>query len=131
MKRTRILIDASQNYVAAKNDWSDLDDIMNYYLEHQDEAERIAEESKRTFRDRYLTPAAEACYIRRMIYEYAKVQNFEPPLYKNITEEDGKVTKKMRGYSWERFAFKGPKEFKIPGGPEGYWFKSNQIDFED
>ncbi|KAL9078160.1 MAG: hypothetical protein Q9157_002918 [Trypethelium eluteriae] len=120
-----------QNYVAAKNDWSDLNDIMDYYLLNQDEAERIAEESARTFRDRYLTPAAEACYIRRMIYEYAKVQNFEPQLYKNITNDDGTVTRRMRGVSWERFAFKAPARFDIPGGPEGYWFKSNQVDFED
>lgn len=104
---------------------------MDYYLSHQDEAERIAEESRRTFRDRYLTPAAEACYIRRMIYEYAKAQNFEPQLYKNVTEEDGTVTEKMRGFSWERFAFKAPKKFDVPPFPEGYWFKSNQIDFED
>ncbi|KAI9657948.1 MAG: hypothetical protein M1821_002605 [Bathelium mastoideum] len=120
-----------QNYVAAQNDWSDLENIMDYYLEHQDEAERIAEESKRFFRDRYLTPAAEACYIRRMIYEYAKVQNFEPQLYRNDTNEDGTVTTRVRGVSWERFAFRAPKKFDVPPFPEGYWFKSNQIDFED
>ncbi len=95
---------------------------MNYYLEHQDEAERIGEETRRTFRNRYMTPAAEACYIRQMIYEWAKVQNFKPQLYK-----DGKT----RGYSWERFVFRSPDRFDIPAPPDDYFFKSNQIDFED
>ena len=103
---------------------------MEYYLNHQDEAERIAQESIRTFRDRYLTPAAEACYIRRMIYEWAKVQTFEPELYKNKTTKDG-MKEEMRGYSWEKFAWKPPAPFAIPAPPDDYFFKSNQIDFED
>lgn len=120
-----------QNYVAVKNDWSDLDEKITYLLKNQDEAEAIAERSREVFRDRYLTPAAEACYIRRMIYEWKKVQNFEPVLFKNITEEDGAVVEKMRGYSWESFAWRKPKPFNIPPPPKDYFFKSNQIDFED
>ncbi|RYP79588.1 hypothetical protein DL769_002898 [Monosporascus sp. CRB-8-3] len=121
----------NQNYIPAKNDWSDLEDIMNYYLEHQDEAERIAEETRRTFRDRYMTPAAEACYIRQMIYEWAKVQKFDPKLYKQVKDDNGEVKEKQRGYSWERFVFRAPARFDIPPPPDDYFFKSNQIDFED
>ena len=104
---------------------------MDYYLSHPAEAARIAEESVRTFRDRYLTPAAEACYIRRMIYEWATVQTFEPQLFKNVTSDDGKVTEKMRGMSWEKFAFRPPAFFQQPAPPDDYFFKSNQVDFED
>jgi len=40
---------------------------MEYYLNHTEEAERIAKNSVRTFRERYLTTAAEACYWRALI----------------------------------------------------------------
>ncbi|KAJ1337796.1 EGF-domain serine glucosyl/xylosyltransferase [Microdochium nivale] len=116
----------SQNYIAAKSDWSDLDQIMNHYLEHPEEAARIGEETKKTLRDRYMTPAAEACYIRQMIHEWAKVQNYEPQLYK---QRDGKET--MRGRSWERFMFQSPPRFDIPPPPNDYFFKSDKVDFED
>lgn len=114
-----------QNYIAVHNDWSDLRATMEHYLTPagQKEAERIADETQRTFRDRYMTPAAEACYIRRMIYEWAKVQKWEPQLYK----KDGH----MRGFSWERFAWRRPPQFKIPPPPDDYFFKSDEVDFED
>ncbi|KAI1252836.1 hypothetical protein MGN70_005042 [Eutypa lata] len=121
----------NQNYIAVKNDWSDLDEKMNYYLEHQDEAARIGEETERTLRNRYMTPAAEACYIRRMIYEWAKVQQFQPKLYKQVKNDKGETVDRMRGYSWERFVFRNPDRFDIPAPPDDYFFKSNQIDFED
>ena len=114
-----------QNYIAVKNDWSDLRATMEHYLtpSGQIEAESIAEQTKSTFRDRYMTPAAEACYIRRMIHEWDKVQQWKPQLWK----PDGQ----MRGVSWERFAWRRPKEFKIPKPPDDYFFKSDQVDFED
>lgn len=99
---------------------------MNHYLEHPEEAARIGEETKKTLRDRYMTPAAEACYIRQMIHEWAKVQNYEPQLYK---QRDGKET--MRGRSWERFMFQSPPRFDIPPPPNDYFFKSDKVDFED
>lgn len=115
-----------QNYIATKNDWSDLEEKMDYYLAHQDEAERIAERGRAVFRDRYMTPAAEACYIRRMIYEWAKVQKWEPKLYKDDKMEH------MRGVSWERFSWRaGPHLDGKPNPPDDYFFKSDQVAFED
>jgi hypothetical protein len=114
-----------QNYIAVKNDWSDLPEKMDYYLKHQEEAERIAEQGRRTFRDRYMTPAAEACYIRRMIYEWAKVQQWEPKLYKDDEQEH------MRGFSWERFSWRPGPRFDIPKPPDDYFFKSDKVAFED
>lgn len=115
-----------QNYIATKNDWSDLEEKMDHFLAHQEEAEKIAEQGRRTFRDRYMTPAAEACYIRRMIYEWAKVQKWEPKLYKD------KEMEHMRGVSWERFSWRrGPHLDGKPNPPDDYFFKSEQIAFED
>jgi hypothetical protein len=120
-----------QNYIPVKNDWSDLKEKMQHYLTHPAEAERIAEQAKRTFRDRYMTPAAEACYIRRMIFEWKKVQNWEPELFIKEEDKKGKEKWRARGVSWERFAWRAPKPFHPPPFPEGYFFKSDMVDFED
>jgi hypothetical protein len=41
--------------------------------ENMAEAEKIARNSVRTFRERYLTQAAEACYWRRLIRAWREV----------------------------------------------------------
>lgn len=81
-----------------------------------DFARAIAAESVSTFRDRYLTPAAEACYWRRLIHAWASVQAFEPRLYDYDGEVDVEVVqgetvrkgdgRRRRGMSWERYAFR-------------------------
>ena len=70
-----------QNIIPVKADFSDLPAKMDHYLAHPEDAKRIAQNSVATFRDRYLTPAAEACYWRRMIRAWAEVQDFEPELF--------------------------------------------------
>ena len=77
-----------QNYVAVKRDWSDLADRMKELENNPTRARRIAHEVTSFFRDRYLTPAAEACYLRRMITVYATVQNFEPQSHYLANPED-------------------------------------------
>ena len=101
---------------------------MQYYLSHSEEAERIATEGVRTFRDRFLTPAAEACYWRKLIREYAKAQTWKPQLYKEITKKDGTRHLKRRGVSWERFVFRPPKQLDYLDRKIENW---NEIDFED
>ncbi|KAI2602185.1 glycosyl transferase family 90-domain-containing protein [Hypoxylon sp. NC1633] len=101
-----------QNYVRVNRDWSDLKAQMDGLTADPDRARRIARESTRVFRDRYLTPAAEACYWRRMIHSWRAVMDFEPRRYE--TKEDG--TKVRRGVSWERFAFRQKKSFE-----HGFW----------
>ncbi|KAF2089478.1 hypothetical protein K490DRAFT_8484, partial [Saccharata proteae CBS 121410] len=71
-----------QNYVKVSRDFSDLDEKMSFLIANPERAKEIAAESVRVFRDRYLTPAAEACYWRRMFSSYASVQAFKPQLYK-------------------------------------------------
>ena len=52
---------------------------MEYFLkeDNSEEGKRIANNSVRTFRERYLTPAAEACYWRKLIKGWSEV-SFEP-----------------------------------------------------
>ena len=76
-----------QNYIEVERDWSDLEDKITYYLGHPEEAERIAQNAVKTFRDRYLTPAAEACYWRKLIRGWAEV-SFEPEFYKPEVKRD-------------------------------------------
>ena len=97
---------------------------MNYYLSHPAEAEALAHESATTFRDRYLTPAAEACYWRRMVRNWAEVQRFEPKLWKKPKmDENSTIIEeyKMRGISFERWAFRaevsGEHGIAIPNDP--------------
>ncbi|KAI0173123.1 glycosyl transferase family 90-domain-containing protein [Hypoxylon sp. FL1284] len=101
-----------QNYVKVKRDWSDLKAQMDGLLADPDKGRRIALESTAVFRDRYLTPAAEACYWRRMIHTWHAVMNFEPRRFE--TKADG--TKVRRGVSWERFSFRQKQSFE-----HGFW----------
>ncbi|KAI0376322.1 glycosyl transferase family 90-domain-containing protein [Hypomontagnella monticulosa] len=101
-----------QNYVKVKRDWSDLPAQMDGLLADPDRTRHIAQESARVFRDRYLTPAAEACYWRRMIRNWHAVMDFRPRRYES--NEHG--IKVRRGVSWERFAFRQKKSFE-----HGFW----------
>ncbi|KAK8128101.1 hypothetical protein PG984_009209 [Apiospora sp. TS-2023a] len=97
-----------QNYVEVKRDWSDLVPKMEELLADPERARAIASESTRVFRDRYLTPAAEACYWRRMFRAWRSVMDFEPRTH--YVHPDG--SRKRRGVSWERFAFRQEKSFE-------------------
>lgn len=90
---------------------------MQYYLSNPATTARIANNSVATFRDRYLTPAAEACYWRRLIRAWAEVQAFSPEAYVDIAAPDGSVRKKQRGVDWEIFAHPDPNfPFRFPEG---------------
>lgn len=60
------------------------------------EAQRIADNSVRTFRERYLTPAAEACYWRRLWAAYASVSE-SPKLWRD------EARRAKRGLRFETF----------------------------
>ncbi|BCR89787.1 uncharacterized protein ACHE_50985A [Aspergillus chevalieri] len=64
-----------QNYVEVERDFSDLADKLEPLVENPDAAKRIADNSVRTFRERYLTKAAEACYWRALFDGYGAVWN--------------------------------------------------------
>ena len=77
-----------QNYVAVRRDWSDLEARMRELETDPTRARRVAREVAASFRDRYLTPAAEACYLRRMLTVYASVQGFEPESHYDVAAVD-------------------------------------------
>jgi hypothetical protein len=81
-------------------DWSDLDEKMDWLISHPADAARIARNNVKQFRDRYLTPAAEACYWRRLITEWG-THSFEPEFYEM---KDGK--RQWRGNPFENFGLK-------------------------
>ncbi|CAI7653718.1 unnamed protein product [Penicillium crustosum] len=85
------------NYIEVDRDWSDLSRKIDYLIDNPEIAERIANNAVRTFRDRYLTPAAESCYWRQLIRQYSAVCDFEPVLFS--TGRDGKT--QSRGVSYD------------------------------
>lgn len=87
-----------QNIVMIDRDFNDLEATIDYLRQNQKIAQNIARNSRRTFRDQYLTPAAEVCYWRSLIRGWAEV-SFEPELHK---ESNG--TRKMRGLPFSSFA---------------------------
>ena len=93
-----------QNYVQVQRDFADLPTKMDALLADPTEAQRIADNSVRTFRERYLTPAAEACYWRQLWHGYAKVS--EPGELFTIVE--GKRMK--RGLRYETFVLLSSQE---------------------
>ncbi|PYI09655.1 hypothetical protein BO78DRAFT_394838 [Aspergillus sclerotiicarbonarius CBS 121057] len=90
------------NYVEVERDFSDLDRKMAFLIDNPEAAQRIAENAVKTFRDRYLTPAAESCYWRHLIRQYASSCEFEPVLY---TQENGK--RQPRGVPFESWVLTG------------------------
>ncbi|KAL2841890.1 glycosyl transferase family 90-domain-containing protein [Aspergillus pseudoustus] len=68
------------NYVQVGRDWSDLERKVEHLIDNPGVAERIAGNAVKTFRERYLTPAAESCYWRYLITKYAEASGFEPVL---------------------------------------------------
>jgi len=64
--------------MSKSSDFGDLLERIEWLQEHDDEAERIATNNVNIFRRRFLTPAAEVCYWRRLIHRWGEV-SFERP----------------------------------------------------
>ncbi|PYH46266.1 uncharacterized protein BP01DRAFT_373256 [Aspergillus saccharolyticus JOP 1030-1] len=84
------------NYVEVERDFSDLAANLKALLDDPSRAERIANNSVETFRDRYLTKAAEACYWRMLFERYSSVWNSSVP-------HGSKNQQKERGVRYESF----------------------------
>lgn len=89
---------ATQNFVQVERDFSDLPEKMEHLTTHMEESRRIAQNSARTFRDRYLTPAAEACYWRKLVSGWGQV-SFQPEFYTGVG-----ASRKWRGVPFESYA---------------------------
>lgn len=88
-----------QNYVPVRRDFSNLEGIVNHYLDHPSEAQKVIANSVATFRERYTTPAATSCYFRRLIAGWAEV-SFTPNAF--VQPVDGAITQR-RGVSFAEF----------------------------
>lgn len=89
----------AQNIVEVETDFSDLEEKVLYLLQNPDRAQQIAKNNVDTFRDRYLTPAAQACYWRRLLRSWADV-SFKPEAWE-VEERTG--AKMTRGVPFESF----------------------------
>jgi hypothetical protein len=114
----------AQNYVSTKRDYSDLPKKMKKLLNpsHYDKTKLIADNAKSMFRERYLTPAAEACYWRALIRGWASVQDFTPQFWIEVDEYDKILQKnltkrKPRGAPFEAYAIMEQIEWPIPAKP--------------
>ncbi|TKX22774.1 hypothetical protein C1H76_4808 [Elsinoe australis] len=111
-----------QNYVQVRRDWKDLKGTMKWLLgeEGKERAEDVARRSKEVFRDRYLSPAAEACYWRELIRGWSEVQDFTPEFWEEVAvEEDGvkRMIRKPRGVPFESYAIMEATDWSMPSKP--------------
>ncbi|KAI5805224.1 glycosyl transferase family 90-domain-containing protein [Geopyxis carbonaria] len=98
----------AQNWVKVNDDWSDLQEKVEGLLGDPEKAERIANNTVSVFRDRYLTPASEACYWRRLFEAWAEVQP------EGTAEKEAALGPEERGTAWESYAVMGGKfEWKL------------------
>ncbi len=104
-----------QNFLRVEKDFSDLETQLAHLRARPEQAARIASNGVEIFRDRYLTPAAQSCYWRKLIRGYGSV-SFKPLLYesafKNGTDDEAatsnssgvsKVVGRLRGTPFETY----------------------------
>lgn len=94
-----------QNYVEVDVEFNDLEGEIQRLEKSKKEVQRIASNNVKTFRERYLTPAAEACYWRRLIHGWSEV-SFQPAFYKYVNG-----TREWRGLPVESFVLEGRLEW--------------------
>lgn len=87
-----------QNYIEVDREFDGLEAAVDELQRNDRRAEAIATNSVQTFRERYLTSAAEACYWRRLFRGWAEV-SFEPAFYQNVSG-----VLEWRGLPFESFA---------------------------
>ena len=102
-----------QNYVPVRRDYSDLDKKVTKLTKDPTlrEAQVIADNSVKTFRDRYGTPAAEACYWRRLINGWSEV-SFQPNATHEVSVNFSGVPTletRLKGIAFEEFII-NPKD---------------------
>lgn len=111
---------ARQNFVEVRRDFADLEStILGLEKGRASAAEKIAEESVRVFRERYLTPAAEACYWRALMRGWASAQGWQPEFW-GVQRENGTLGRVglekgemvWRGVPWESYSLMRTLEWK-------------------
>lgn len=95
-----------QNFVQVSRGFTDLEQAIQELRKDDSKARKIADNNVETFRERYLTPAAETCYWRRLIHGWARATDFEPQFYKEVNG-----TLQWRGVPLESFALENRLEW--------------------
>lgn len=98
------LLDTGVNCVRVERNFTDLETNIKYYDQHLDEAQVIADNARSTFRERYTTPAAAACYWRKLLRAWSSV-SFKPVTRDNNNTISGESDwpGPLRGISFEQF----------------------------
>jgi len=103
----------TQNFVQVRRDFKDLKSTVEGLLEvkNADVAAGIAKRARETFKDKYLTPAACACYWRQLVRGWNETQGFETKFWRDVDAESESKSKskkqtkrKPRGVPFEAFA---------------------------
>ena len=81
-----------------ERDFSDLPNKMANLLDHPEKAQKIADNSVNIFRDKYLSPAADACYWRTLWHTYSKVSE-----QAKLWTSDDYTSRQKRGLRFETF----------------------------
>lgn len=102
-----------QNHIPVRRDYSDLEKKMQHFTKSVEltEAQVVADNAVKLFRDRYLTPATEACYWRRLIYRWSEV-SFMPDAWHDVNVNVSGIPtseSRLRGIAFEEF-IQDPKE---------------------
>ncbi|WPG98419.1 Hypothetical protein R9X50_00120900 [Acrodontium crateriforme] len=100
-----------QNYVEVERDFSNLASKMDNLLDNPKKADKIAENSVKTFRDRYLTPAADACYWRALWRTYSRVS--EQATLWSSTKLDGRQKRGLRYESYVMLSSEEMLDFNV------------------
>jgi hypothetical protein len=88
-----------QNIVEVERDFSDLERKVKQLLKDPERGKMIAVNGQKTFRDRYLTPAAQACYWRKLFQAWAEV-SFRPEPFEFVGVDK---KQRLRGVPFETF----------------------------
>ncbi|KAF2161762.1 hypothetical protein M409DRAFT_58838 [Zasmidium cellare ATCC 36951] len=96
------LLDTDMNCVRVERDFADLEEKIQYFSNHTQEAQIIANTAKITFRERYTTPAATACYWRKLLRSWATV-SFTPATKVVMKGKNKQKVERPRGVSFEEF----------------------------
>ncbi|KAB8262073.1 endoplasmic reticulum-resident kdel protein [Aspergillus pseudonomiae] len=91
-----------QNFVQVERDWADLPHRIQELLDDPLKARMIADNNVKVFRERYLTPAADACYWRALLQEWATAS---PEITETMTDP---TSAPNRGIRFESFLLLDP-----------------------
>ncbi|KAK4547019.1 hypothetical protein LTR36_001240 [Oleoguttula mirabilis] len=96
------LLEPDVNFIPVHRDFSDLGEKMRFFVDNPHVAQGIADSARTTFRERYTTPAATACYWRRLLRSWSSVA-FKPEGYEPVGGSMSHREQGIRGITFEEF----------------------------